>query len=146
MDRKSFLTTACKGACGLMASGFLLSVLGESCKTPAGVVRTRSANGLVKIPLAEFTASAYKLVRVSDYNYDLAIQKNDDGSYTILVLKCSHAAQPLTRTGANYYCTLHGSQFNHEGKVLKGPAEHDLHRLRSATDATDLVIKLDYSI
>jgi Rieske Fe-S protein len=83
------------------------------------------------------------LLRISNYDYDVAVQKEPDGSFLSLVLKCTHAGQPLTKTGSNYYCTLHGSQFNHEGKVLKGPASHDLTRLKSVIDKDYLLIYLE---
>jgi Rieske Fe-S protein len=128
MNRKDFIKGSC-GVCIALSSGFLVSALLESCKTPLGVIKTASKDNVITIPLAEFEQTNYKLVRVSNYNYDLAVQKNTDGSFETLVLMCTHAGQPLTKTGNNYYCTLHGSLFDHEGHVTKGPAEKDLLKL-----------------
>ncbi len=128
MHRKDFIKGSC-GVCIALSSGFLLSALMSSCKTPLGVVKTSAKDNEVLIPLTAFDNSDYKLVRVSNYNFDLAVQKNADGSYLALVLECTHAGQPLTKTGSNYYCTLHGSQFDHQGHVTKGPAEKDLTQL-----------------
>ncbi len=132
--------------CVALGSGFVMSALLSACKTPLGVVKTSAKNDVVTIPLAEFAQADYKLVRVSNYNYDLAIQKQADGNYLTLVLKCTHAAQPLTKTGDKYYCTLHGSQFSHEGAVLKGPAEKSLAQLTTKVIDGNLSIRLNTSL
>jgi Rieske Fe-S protein len=146
MDRRKFLTTSCTGACVALGSGFVMSALLSACKTPLGVIKTNSSNNHVTIPLSEFAQADYKLVRVNNYNYDLAVQKKADGSFHVLVLKCTHAAQPLTKTGNSYYCTLHGSQFSKTGEVLKGPAERHLIELPTSLTNKDLTIKLDMTI
>lgn len=129
--------------CVAMTSGFLMSVLLDSCKTPLGVVKTTSKDDMITIPLSEFEKSDYKLVRVSNYNYDLAVQKKADGTYESIVLMCTHAGQPLTKTGNTYYCTLHGSVFDHEGHVTKGPAEKDLTRLTTKVFKNQITIQLN---
>lgn len=141
MDRRDFIKSTC-GICVAISSGFLLTAVLEACKTSLGVYKTASQNNIVKIPLTEFSQSKYKIVRVNNYNYDLAVQQNEDASYTVLVLMCTHAGQPLTKTGDNYYCTLHGSQFDHYGKVTKGPAEKNLTTLHTTTDKENLLITL----
>jgi cytochrome b6-f complex iron-sulfur subunit len=128
MHRKDFIKGSC-GVCLALSSGFLTSALLSACKTPLGVIKSAASNDIVSIPLAAFDKSDYKIIRVSNYDYDLAIQKNKDGTFSTLLLKCTHAGQPLTKTGSNYYCTLHGSQFTHEGIVTKGPAYENLTQL-----------------
>ena len=130
--------------CVALGSGFVMSALLAACKTPLGVLKTTAQNDVVLIPVAEFSAAAYKLIRVSNYNYDLAIQRLPDGSYLTLVLKCSHAGHPLTKTGDKYYCTLHGSQFSHEGNVLKGPAESSLTILPTEVVGELVSIRLNH--
>ncbi len=146
MDRKEFIKSACSGACMALSSGFLLSAVMAACKTPLGVVKATAKDGEIAIPLSAFDASGYKLVRVSNYNYDLAIQRQADGNYQVLVLMCTHANQPLTRTGNNYFCTLHGSQFDHSGKVTKGPAAKDMLLLPAHLSGENLTIKLNKNI
>lgn len=141
MNRKDFIKGSC-GVCIALGSGLVMSSILSSCKTPLGVIKTSSKDNKITIALSEFEKGDFKLVRVSNYNYDLAIQKKPDGTYTVLVLECTHAGQPLTKTGNNYYCTLHGSQFDHEGHVTKGPAEHDLKKLNNITDKDYLTIHL----
>lgn len=119
-----------------------MSAFLESCKTPLSIVKTSAKNNTISIPVADFAQSSYKLVRVSNYNYDIAVEKQQDGHYKALVLMCTHAGQPLTKTGETYYCTLHGSQFSHEGMVLKGPAEKDMISLKTNIENEFLLITL----
>ena len=144
MHRKDFIKGSC-GVCLAIGSGFLTSALLSACKTPLGVIKSSSTNDVVTIPLAAFDQADYKIIRVSNYDYDLAIQKNKDGTFTTLLLKCTHAGQPLTKTGSNYYCTAHGSQFTHEGMVTKGPAEQNLIQLKTHVAGDAVKIQLIHS-
>jgi cytochrome b6-f complex iron-sulfur subunit len=141
MHRKDFIKGSC-GVCIALSSGFLMSALLESCKTPLGIVKTSAKDDVVLIPLAEFEKADYMLVRVSNYDYDLAVQKMPDGSFQSLMLMCTHARQPLTKTGDHYYCTLHGSQFDHNGNVTKGPAEKSLVHLPTSILKDHISIQL----
>ena len=141
MNRKDFIKGSC-GVCLALSSGFVLSAILSACKTPMGLVKTSAVDNNVLIALSEFDNSGFKLARVSNYDYDLAIQKLPDGSFETLVLECTHAGQPLTKTGNSYYCTLHGSQFSHEGKVMKGPADKNLKKLQSTITKDHLSIHL----
>lgn len=146
MDRKEFIKTSCTGVCVALGSGFIMSALLSACKTPMGVIKTSARDNNVVIPLADFAQSDYKLVRVNNYNYDLAVQKRPDGTFQVLVLRCTHASQPLTRTGNSYYCTLHGSQFSKTGEVMKGPAVNRMIELPTSIIENNLTIKLDKNI
>jgi Rieske Fe-S protein len=141
MDRKEFIKGSC-GVCIALSSGFMLSAMLSSCKTQLGVIKASSKNDLVDIPLSEFDKSDFKIVRVNNYNFDLAVQKNADGTFSTLLLMCTHQSNPLTKTGNNYYCMAHGSQFDHQGKVTKGPAEKNLVRLKSVVEKDMLTIQL----
>jgi cytochrome b6-f complex iron-sulfur subunit len=142
MERRDFIKKGACGVCAAITSGFIASALLSSCKTGLGVIKTSSTDNKVTIALSEFAQSDYKLIRVANYNYDLAIQKQKDGSFETLVLECTHAGQPLTKTGNTYYCTLHGSQFSHDGRVLKGPADRDMKKLKTSIDNNNIVIIL----
>ncbi|MDR3681899.1 MAG: Rieske (2Fe-2S) protein [Flavipsychrobacter sp.] len=141
MNRKDFIKGSC-GVCMALGSGFLMSAVLEACKTPLGVIKTAANNNVVAIPLTEFAASDYKLIRLRNYDYDLAVQKNKDGTYETLILMCTHASNPLTKTGNGYYCTLHGSAFDREGHVTKGPAEKNMIKLNTTIKNDQILIQL----
>ncbi|MEI8280651.1 MAG: Rieske 2Fe-2S domain-containing protein [Bacteroidota bacterium] len=141
MHRRDFIKSSC-GLCVALGSGALVSALLESCGTSLSVLKTTALNNVITIPLADFQQDSFKMVRVSNYNYDLAVQKQADGSYLALVLMCTHAHHSLTKTGDSYYCSLHGSQFANTGQVKKGPAEKNLIRLPVHSSDTQLSITL----
>lgn len=143
MDRRDFIKKTC-GACAAISLGTLLSsTLLESCKaTSISVYKAVPHNDTVAIPLSSFATADFKLVRVSGYGYDVGVIKNNN-EYTALLLMCTHAGQALTRTGNGYYCTLHGSRFDNNGAVLKGPASDPLQHLKIKQENQQLIVVLD---
>lgn len=53
-----------------------------------------------------------------------------EGGYYALSLVCTHLGCTLNATVERLSCPCHGSEFDREGRVLKGPAERPLQRLR----------------
>ena len=143
MDRRKFLKQSC-GACTAVSIGLLLgSSLLESCgSTGLSVLKTSSSNGKVQVPLTSFASSNFQLLRVNNYNFDIALQKKEDGSFMAMVLMCTHARHPLTKAGNSYYCTLHGSKFSGEGKVQKGPASKPMVQLPTTVEGDHLIVIL----
>jgi len=143
MDRRNFLKQSC-GACAAMSLGALLGTsFLESCgSTGLSVLKAAPSDGKVSVPLAQFEGHNFQLLRVNNYNYDIALQKKDDGTYSAMLLMCTHARHPLTKAGSGYYCTLHGSKFGADGKVEKGPASKPMVLLPTAIDGDRLVVTL----
>lgn len=142
MDRRKFLRQSC-GACAAISIGMVLGVSLESCgSTGLSVLKATSSGGKVKVPLDQFAQGNFKLLRVSNYSFDIGVQKKEDGSFEALVLMCTHARHPLTKAGNGYYCTLHGSKFSGTGKVEKGPASQPMVRLNTQVIGEDLWVTL----
>lgn len=141
MDRRKFLIDSCK-SCMLIGAGLVMgSTLLESCATTGlALIKTKEVNGQITVPLANLMDKKVKIVRVSGHEYDIAVRQLEDGSYLALLLKCTHAGQPLTKTGSGFYCTLHGSQFSPEGIVKKGPAPKALTHLKTEILGDSLII------
>lgn len=143
MDRRKFLKQSC-GACAAMSVGLLLgSSLLESCaSTGLSVLKVSPESGKAIVPLKSFEAHNFQLLRVSNYNFDIALQKKEDGSFAAMLLMCTHAKHPLTKAGNGYYCTLHGSKFSGEGKVEKGPASKPMVSLQTIVEGDNLIVTL----
>jgi cytochrome b6-f complex iron-sulfur subunit len=143
MQRRTFLKQSC-GACAAIGLGFIFGpALLESCASMGlSVLKTDAKEGKVSVPLADFTTDNFKLLRVNDYGYDIALQKQAGGTFTAMVLKCTHAGQPLTKAGSGYYCTLHGSKFAADGKVEKGPASEPMLHLKTTVVDNNIIITL----
>jgi Rieske Fe-S protein len=83
----------------------------------------------VSVPMTELANSDFKLVKLKNFGYDVGLQKQPDGNYLALALICTHANNPLSKTGNGYTCSLHGSRFDASGDVKRGPAERSLTKL-----------------
>lgn len=143
MDRRSFLKGSCK-ACMVMSAGMLLGAsLLESCAGLGGSVLKVSQNaGKIRMPISDFAVQKTRLVRVSNYAYDIAVREISEGQFIALLMKCTHAGQPLTQAGSGFYCTLHGSRFSPTGIVETGPASQPLAHLPATVENGQLVLTL----
>ncbi len=140
MQRRKFLSSSCK-ICLLGAAGYSLLNI-ESCAPASSVFKTTITNGDLNVPLNLLDKNALQIVRPAGWYYDVAIQKNTDNSYTALLLQCTHQENQLTPTGNGYHCSLHGSDFDKQGNVRKGPAELPLHHFDTSVSNNILNIHI----
>ena len=59
----------------------------------------------------------------------VALMREGDAIYA-LGLVCTHLGCTVTVTGSGLSCPCHGSRFDRQGRVLKGPADRTLRRLK----------------
>lgn len=90
------------------------------------VFQTEVKDGRVDVPADAFAKGPLVLVRPKGWYYSIALRRKEDGSYTALLLKCTHQDNQLTAASDGFSCSLHGSAFNRDGVVVKGPAERAL--------------------
>jgi Rieske Fe-S protein len=140
MDRRSFLKTSCH-CCLLGAAGFVLPQL-TGCSPAYQVFKTPVRNNLIELPLSLFEKGNLQMVRPEGWYYDIAVQKNDDNTYTALLLKCTHQDNQLNIEGNGFGCSLHGSRFDKAGNVRKGPAEVPLKKFAVTASPDHLVINI----
>ena len=133
MERREFISSSCK-ICLLGAAGFSLTQI-VGCAITSSIYKTSITNGDLNVPLNLFDKSAMQIVRPAGWYYDVAVQKNPDNSYTALLLQCTHQENQLTPTGTGYHCSLHGSDFDKQGNVRKGPAEQPLHHFETSVNS-----------
>jgi nitrite reductase/ring-hydroxylating ferredoxin subunit len=56
------------------------------------------------------------------------VVQRPDGTYTALALNCPHKNGPVKNKGGVLTCDWHGSTFDREGQVTKGPSKAGLKR------------------
>ena len=139
MERRKFIKSSCN-VCLLAASGFFLSEL-SACSPAYKIIKSEIVNDSVQMPLSAFAQSPFLLLRPKGWYYDIAVQKKDD-QYEALLLQCTHQNNQLVPTGNGFTCSLHGSQFNKEGIVTKGPAENPLKKFSTSVNQDQLIIHL----
>lgn len=140
MDRRKFIERSCT-LCVLAGSGMLAGSL-SSCAAGLQVYKTKITGKKITVPVEQFANSDFRLVQPENLFYNIGLKKEKDGSYTALLLRCTHADNQLTQTGNGFKCTLHGSAFDQEGKVITGPAQRPLKRYSTEVVSGDIIIHL----
>ncbi len=136
MERRDFLKTSCS-FCVLASAAVALGPLASCSRLP--MYKTVIHENKITVPFSMFAETTLLIVRPSEFEYDIALQKELDGTFTALLLRCTHADNELTSTGDGFVCSLHGSRFDKAGLVIKGPAEHSLKKYVSK-GVTDYII------
>ncbi len=138
LERRDFLKTGCR-ACLLGAVTLTLGDLLSSCGTPSRAFSVDMNNNQVSVPLTLFATNDLQVVSPRHFEYEIAVRKKDN-QYEALLMQCTHQRNQLMRTGSGFYCSLHGSQFDQDGRVKKGPAERPLTRLHTEVVQDHLII------
>jgi Rieske Fe-S protein len=140
IERRKFLTSACK-ACLFAGAGFLISDL-TTCSPSLKIMRLPITQDSVRFPISAITTESIQLIRPEGWYYDIAVRKTGTDQFDALLLECTHQQNQLIALSNGYKCSLHGSQFNLNGQVVKGPAEGALRRFTTILDQDQLVIQL----
>lgn len=140
MDRRNFIKSSCS-FCLLAGAGIAATQLSSCSPKNFNIFKTTLNGNQISVPLNVFENSSLQIVRPAGLYYDIAVQKKEDNSYEALVLLCTHQENQLTVTGNGYNCSLHGSQFNKDGKVLKGPASRPLEKFKTSISGNNLIIQ-----
>ena len=139
MERREFIRKSCS-LCLLVGSGIIAETL-ESCSTVpfySAAIRDRR----VTVPRSLLTNTPVLIVEPEEYEFNIAVEQCANGDYHALLLRCTHAANPLAFDGTQFTCSLHGSKFNEQGGVVRGPASHPLQELTVHATETELSIGL----
>lgn len=121
-----------------MCGGFMALSTLEACST-LPMYKSKTQNGLIEVPLAEFGAGNSIIVRNNDLDFDVLVLK-DGVNYRALYMQCTHEAAPLTATEKGLYCSMHGSAFDLTGKVTKDPATKPLTKFEVTQSNGTLLI------
>lgn len=126
--------------CLAIGAGMAVGSLSSCATLP--VYKTSINNNTITVPADLFANSNFQLIQPQKLYYNIGLRKETDGSYTALLLRCTHADNQLTPTGNGFTCNLHGSKFNEEGKVVHGPAAHNLKKYTTEVIANQIIIHL----
>lgn len=118
---------------------FSTTLLSSCGPTKTAAYRAPVLDGKISVPLAALEADGSKVVRPAGWDYDVAVHRNGD-QYEALLLRCTHMENPLFPSGNGWVCHQHGSLFDADGRVRKGPAEKALYRYRTEVVGENLII------
>jgi Rieske Fe-S protein len=126
--------------CLAIGAGMVVGSL-SSCATLPVYKTAVNANKVV-VPVSLFAQSNFQLVQPQGMYYNIGLRKESDGTYTALLLRCTHADNQLNSTGNGFKCSLHGSAFDLQGRVTQGPAEKPLKKYTTEIISNNIIIHL----
>lgn len=134
-NRRKFVkaTSAIAGAgsCGL------ISLVG--C-TPLKYVSGEVKENALVIDKAQWEDSEFVLVKNPALPAPIFV-KNSPQGYVALLLECTHKKCEVRPNSRSLKCPCHGSEFDHQGKVVNGPAEKNLKSFRTWDDENAIYIQ-----
>jgi nitrite reductase/ring-hydroxylating ferredoxin subunit len=113
----------------------------ESCST-IPYYRTVAGENNIRIPLSKFEKGDVLIVSPKNLSNDIAVFRTGNETFRSLLMRCTHADNPLQFTGDKFRCSLHGSVFNKTGSVEKGPAEKKLTEFKTGISGEWITIQL----
>jgi len=145
MNRHEFIKI-CGGTClGLIGIGSVL----QSCGTTYLVEGTLNNNRLqikksdfIKVEKDQTKYRKYILVKTPSLDYPVVVYRNNESTYTALLMRCTHQGNELNVSGDILTCPAHGSEFAKNGEVIQGPAEQNLTSYPVTIDQDKIYIQL----
>ena len=138
MDRREFVE---------LAVGMVVTAALPGCASVA-VTRVTPSGGAVRLPIRDFPQLAqpggYLKIQPEGAATPLYVLAQDGGGYAALSPICTHLGCTVGIEGPQLLCPCHGSMYDREGRVLRGPAQRPLTRFPAAlTSDGELVIQLE---
>src|SRR5918992_5449317 len=134
LDRREFVAT-----CACLLAGGLVSACASLAARPVPV-----ADGRVRVVLAEHPELArpegsLKIVPQGATD-PLYVLRLDGDRFAVLSPICTHQGCTVDIQGPRLVCPCHGSTYDREGRVLRGPAERSLANFTTAVSDGVLVV------
>jgi len=141
MNRRKFVKQSCT-VCMAVSAGMVIGSLSSCATVP--MYKTGITDNKITVPVDLFANSNFQLIQPKNLYYNIGLRKEADGTYTALLLRCTHADNQLVTSGSGsgFTCNLHGSKFNSEGQVTNGPAEHPLKKYPTQVVSNQIIIKI----
>jgi cytochrome b6-f complex iron-sulfur subunit len=136
LDRREFVTT-----CACLLAGGLVSACASLAARPVPI-----SDGRVRLVLAEHPEltrpdGALKILP-NDATNPVYVLRLEGDQFAVLSPICTHQGCTVDIQGPRLVCPCHGSTYDREGRVLRGPAERALTRIGATLTDGALVIDL----
>jgi cytochrome b6-f complex iron-sulfur subunit len=136
LDRREFVVT-----CACLVAGGLVSACASLATRPVPV-----SDGHVRLVLAEHPElaapdGALKILPTGAVDPIYVMRLGSD-QFAVLSPICTHQGCTVDIQGARLVCPCHGSTYDREGRVLRGPAERPLSRFTATVSGGVLVIDM----
>ncbi len=143
LTRRNFIRQASVLGAGACCIGALSAI--EGCTTSLEAIGTEKSivetPGQISILKSAVAGQSYMKLSSSKFKDPIFLNVNADGSYTAVLMNCTHKGCGLSASQGKFVCPCHGSEFDLTGHVLKGPAKTDLQNFQVTTDDLHIMVK-----
>lgn len=136
IDRRGFVVT-----CALAGAGFVLSGCVAMVTHPVPVNDGRVRLGLASYPELAKPDGAIRILPATNAD-PIYVLATPTGEFRAVSPICTHRGCTVDVQGARLVCPCHGSTYDRDGTVLRGPAERALTRYAVMREGDMLVIDL----
>lgn len=141
MDRREFIKNGC-ALCGVLMGFGALSTAINSC-APLPFVELNQSKGEFWLDRKQFSVEQPMIILKNKAStYDIAVVQIDTTQYKALELQCTHQPNPILPTKTGFQCSVHGSSFSLDGRVVRPPASRPLKEFSVRTDSDRIYILL----
>jgi Rieske Fe-S protein len=134
LDRREFVTT-----CACLVAGGLVSACASLVARPVPITDGRIRLALAEHPELTRSDGALKILPEGATN-PLYVLRLDDGRFAVISPICTHQGCTVDIQGPRLVCPCHGSTYDREGRVLRGPAQRSLGQFTATVADGVLVI------
>lgn len=138
VDRREFVTT-----CACLLAGGLVSACASLVARPVPITDGRIRVTLADHPELARSQGALKVLPHGATN-PLYVLRLDNGQFAVISPICTHQGCTVDIQGPRLVCPCHGSTYDREGRVLRGPAERSLANF--TTTVSDGVLVIDVAV
>jgi cytochrome b6-f complex iron-sulfur subunit len=122
LDRREFVT-----ACACLFAGGLVSACASLAARPVPITDGRVRLALAEHPELVRPGGALKILPQGATN-PLYVLRLESGEFAALSPICTHQGCTVDIQGPRLVCPCHGSTYDRDGTVLRGPAQRALTR------------------
>ena len=144
MNRKTFLkaTAATVAAASLAPIVTLL----EGCSSSAPVLQAKVSDNKAIVPLDHLamlaSPNSHAKIYVNQNANPIILFAGENGEMRAVLSTCSHSGCEVTKLRTTFECPCHGSEYDLQGNVLRGPAPEPLEVFQVEKVAGRLEISL----
>ena len=138
MKRRQFLNDTSKAVGLLCCIPAVLSI--DSCVSMSRISFEQTEKELIVLK-SDISGMSSVVLDNNKLAFPVLLEKGEKG-VSALLMCCTHKQCSLKKTGQLLLCPCHRSEFDIQGKVLKGPAIKDLQKLVVKEDELRIYIYL----
>ena len=140
-DRREFIKNSCTLCVGVLGLSALLPTL-QSCVS-VNTLQLEPINNSFQISTTSFVEnSKVVIIKHTTLAYPIAVVKISPTEYRAFEMKCTHQDNGLGVSNSGFFCSMHGSNYDLNGKVLTPPASRNLKEFNTQYTNNQILVTL----